>query len=188
MRMIWENHHLGLNFFFFACYFCIFFPTISQHPTPKIVPRSLEERCFTLSLRFAKSLLKSKVHRRLLPAIRARDCGRTLRNASLLSLPRMRTDSYWNSPIPYFIRIVNTQWIFCVQFIIISEHYTLRIRIYLHASNISMYLMCWCDVLFLSLLSNLVPLSFCLFLSFYSLLLSTPYSIYNFSFPDHITL
>ena len=41
---------------------------------------------------------------------------------------------------------------------------------------------------FLSLLSHLVPLSFCLFLSFYSLLLSTPYSIYNFSFPDHITL
>eukprot|EP00057_Strongylocentrotus_purpuratus_P013375 XP_011667849.1 PREDICTED: uncharacterized protein LOC105439971 [Strongylocentrotus purpuratus] len=52
---------------------------------------SLKERRTSLSLRFAESLLQSKVHRHLLPESRVNDCSRILRNALDLSLPKMRT-------------------------------------------------------------------------------------------------
>ena len=69
---------------------------------------SLKDRRSELVGAFARSLLQSKRHRHLLPQIRKITTGRSLRNAHHLEIPRTRTTRYKQSPIPYFVQLLNS--------------------------------------------------------------------------------
>jgi len=70
---------------------------------------SLEKRRETLSLKFAKSLLNSPTFRHWLPPSRSQIHTRCLKGANLLDIPLAKTNRYKNSPIPYFVALLNKQ-------------------------------------------------------------------------------
>ena len=69
---------------------------------------SLSDRRQELVSKFAHSLLQSERHRQLLPETRMRTSGRSLRNSSHLDIPRTRTARYKQSPLPYFVKLLNS--------------------------------------------------------------------------------
>ena len=70
---------------------------------------SLSNRRIDIVTSFAKSLLSSERHRNMLPPSR-RDLlpDRTLRNAHHLHIPKARTTRYQQSPIPNFVKLLNS--------------------------------------------------------------------------------
>ena len=70
---------------------------------------SLSNRRIDIVTSFAKSLLSSERHRNMLPPSR-RDLlpDRTLRNAHHLHIPKARTTRYKQSPIPNFVKLLNS--------------------------------------------------------------------------------
>jgi hypothetical protein len=61
-----------------------------------------------ICLDFANKLLETPEFRNWLPCFRG-EMGRTLRNANHLSIPRVRTERYANSPIPYMVKLWNRE-------------------------------------------------------------------------------
>ena len=60
------------------------------------------------SLKFAQSLAECSRTKRLLPACRGQAHGRQLRNNAKLTQPRARTNRYAESPIPYYVKLINS--------------------------------------------------------------------------------
>ena len=69
---------------------------------------SLAERRERHCLSFAKGLANSERTNGLLPLTRRESIGRNLRNAHHFSHLCSRTSRFQNSPIPYFISLLNT--------------------------------------------------------------------------------
>lgn len=63
-----------------------------------------EKLCHT----FATSLMQSDEFRHWLPPSRASQHNLNLRSGSKLSIPKWSTKRYRNSPIPYFVQLLNT--------------------------------------------------------------------------------
>ena len=70
---------------------------------------SLSARREQHSLKFAQSLAKSERTNMLLPPSRSEVHGRQLRNAAHISKLRARTSRFAESPIPYYINLLNKQ-------------------------------------------------------------------------------
>ena len=73
--------------------------------TCKIV--DMKQRRDNICLNFAKSLKKSRLHSDWLTKERSDEIGLELRNSRQLSLPRIRTQRYAKSAIPYMIKLWN---------------------------------------------------------------------------------
>ena len=69
---------------------------------------SLRSRREKLCKTFASSLYNSNEFRHWLPQTRAQEHKRNLRNANKLTIPRWNTKRYLNSPIPYYVQLLNT--------------------------------------------------------------------------------
>ena len=70
---------------------------------------SLSERRNQLVIKFAHNLLTSKRHRHMLPPNRQSRCNHNLRNSNNLTMPKMHTQRYKQSPVPSMIRLINCQ-------------------------------------------------------------------------------
>ena len=72
---------------------------------------SLSERRNQLVIKFALNLITSKRHRHMLPPNRQSTCNHNLRNSNNLDLtmPKMHTQRYKQSPVPSMIRLINCQ-------------------------------------------------------------------------------
>ena len=68
---------------------------------------SLYERRETLTLRFGRSLLRSPVHRHLLPPTNGEVHGRRTRDQGRLRSVQARTERYRSSTIPYIVNLIN---------------------------------------------------------------------------------
>ena len=68
---------------------------------------SLYDRREMLTLRFGRSLLRSPVHRHLLPPTNGEVHGRRTRNQGLLRTVPARTERYRSSTIPYLVNLIN---------------------------------------------------------------------------------
>ena len=69
--------------------------------------QSLHDRRERLTLRFARSLLKSPEHRHLLPRTLREVHGRATRHGNLLVPVRCRLERYRRSAIPYMVKLLN---------------------------------------------------------------------------------
>jgi len=67
----------------------------------------LDSRREELSLKFAKDLSSNVRTKHLIPPTRLEMHGRNLRNSSAISQIKVRTSRFYNSPVPYFIRLLN---------------------------------------------------------------------------------
>ena len=70
---------------------------------------SLEERREHHSLKFAKGLDHNVRTEHLLPPRRNECHSFNLRNSSAISQPRFRTKRFFNSPVPYYVRLLNNE-------------------------------------------------------------------------------
>ena len=70
--------------------------------------QSLHDRREQLTLRFARSLLRSREHRHLLPRTLRDGHGRATRHGNLLVPVRCKTERYRRSAIPYMVRLLNS--------------------------------------------------------------------------------
>ena len=68
---------------------------------------TLHDRRENLTLRFARSLLRSQEHRHLLPRTLQDGHGRATRHGNLLVPVRCRTERYRRSAIPYMVKMLN---------------------------------------------------------------------------------
>ena len=68
---------------------------------------SLIDRRETLCLKFATGLASNVRTEHLIPPTRMEIHGRNLRNSSAISQIRTRTSRFYNSPVPYFINLLN---------------------------------------------------------------------------------
>ncbi len=68
----------------------------------------LRNRRNKICLQFANKLVESPKFCHWLPRFRG-ETGRTLRNAHLLSIPRVRTERHTNSPIPCMVQLWNQE-------------------------------------------------------------------------------
>jgi hypothetical protein len=69
----------------------------------------LRARRDEICLQFIKKLMEAPAFRNWLPGTRGEDSGRVLRNSNLLSFPRIRTERYAKSPIPYMVKLWNDE-------------------------------------------------------------------------------
>ena len=69
--------------------------------------QTLQDRREQLTLRFARSLLRSRDHRHLLPRTLRDIHGCATRNGNLLVPVRCRTERYRRSAIPYMVKLLN---------------------------------------------------------------------------------
>ena len=70
---------------------------------------SLEDRREHHCLKFAKGLDQNVRTEHLLPPRRNECHTFNLRNSNSISLPRFRTNRYYNSPVPYYVRLLNNE-------------------------------------------------------------------------------
>ena len=69
----------------------------------------LRSRRDQICLKFANKLLEHPDFRSWLPNNRKEETGRCLRNADHLSLPKVRTQRYVRSPIPFMVQLWNKE-------------------------------------------------------------------------------
>ena len=67
----------------------------------------LDVRREKLCLKFAEGLSSNYRTNHLIPPTRLERHGRNLRNASAISQVRIKTSRFGNSPVPYFINVLN---------------------------------------------------------------------------------
>ena len=69
----------------------------------------LSERRVDQCLKFARGLVDNPRTSHLLPPTRISTHGRNLRNANNFSQPKIKTNRFKQSPIPYFVSLLNKQ-------------------------------------------------------------------------------
>ena len=70
---------------------------------------TLKSRRISLCHTFASSLYYSNQFRQWLPATRRNQHNRDLRNSNKLTTPKWVTKRYLNSPIPFYVQLLNDQ-------------------------------------------------------------------------------